>query len=96
MGIGILVIDGGAMHGGDLHHNYRGKYRFVANEVSSTVEIENYSGTSNSVLGQLREFRLASTGTVTDQDFHLAGAVEDRPDLTIWIDLKKIGELVAH
>jgi hypothetical protein len=48
------------------------------------------------VLGQLREFRLASTGTVTDQDFHLAGAVEDRPDLTIWIDLKKIGELVAH
>jgi hypothetical protein len=96
MGIGIVVIDGGAMHGGDLHYIYRGKYRFVDNTVSSTVEVENYSGTLDSALGPLNSFRLALTGTVMGQNFDLSGSVENRPNLTIRIELKKIGNLVDH
>ena len=94
-GEGIVVLDDGRIHGGDLDHVYIGKYSLVDNEFSATVDVANYSGSISSVLGQLAHYRLTLNGIVKKaQDITTHGKIEGRPDLAIQINLHKVSELV--
>jgi hypothetical protein len=94
-GEGIVVVDGGRIHGGDLDHVYIGKYTLVSNEFSATVNVANYSGKFSSVLGPLAQYRLMLNGVVKRaQDISICGKVEERPDISIQINLHKISPLV--
>jgi hypothetical protein len=93
-GEGIVVVDGGRIHGGDLDHVYVGKYALSNDEFSATLEVSNHSGTFSSVLGPLAQYRLALKGKVKKhQDITCHGTVEERPDLAIQINLHKLSAL---
>src|SRR5262245_27021647 len=94
-GEGIVVVDGGRIHGGDLDHVYIGKYSLVNNEFSASVDVKNYSGRISSVLGPLTHYQLTLNGIVKkSQDITVRGKVEERPDLSIQINLHKVSPLV--
>ena len=94
-GEGIVVLDGGRIHGGDLDHVYVGRYSLAGNEFSATVEVANYSSNLSSVFGGLEHYRLTLNGTIKKgQDITTHGKVEGRPDLAIQINLHKVSELV--
>ena len=94
-GEGIVVVDGGKIHGGDLDHVYIGHYSLANNEFSATLDVSNHSGSFSSVLGQLAHYRLALSGKIKkQQDITCRGKVEGRPDLAIQVNLHKISPLV--
>jgi hypothetical protein len=96
-GEGIVVVDGGRIHGGDLDHVYIGKYTLVNNEFSATLDVANYSGKFSSVLGPLAQYRLTLSGVVKKaQDITICGKIDERPDLSIQINLHKVSQLVVH
>jgi hypothetical protein len=93
-GEGIVVVDRGRIHGGDLDHIYIGKYSLANNEFSATLEVSNHSGCFSSVLGSLAHYRLTANGKVKkSQDITCRGKVEGRPDLSIQINLHKVSSL---
>ena len=94
LGLGIVVIDGHSLHGGDYDYVYKGTYRLEEQTVSASVEVKNYSGKPNSVLGPIAAYRLNLTGVVAPHGFSLSGQVIEQPDLIVRIELIKIGELV--
>jgi hypothetical protein len=95
-GEGIVVLDSGRIHGGDLDHVYTGHYSLVNNEFSATVDVANYSGKLSSVLGQLTHYRLTLNGIIRARDITVTGKVEERPNLAIQINLHKVSQLVVH
>ena len=93
-GEGIVVVDSGRIHGGDLDHVYVGNYSLENDEFSATLEVSNHSGKFSSVLGPLAHYRLTLNGKVKkQQDITCHGTVEERPDLAIQINLHKISPL---
>ena len=93
-GQGIIVLDGGRVHGGDLDYAYIGKYSVAHNEIVATVDVANYSGGFTSVLGDLAQYRLTLNGRIRAQEMTVSGKVEGRPDLKIQINLRKISPIV--
>lgn len=94
-GQGIVVVDGGRIHGGDVDHVYIGKYSLVNNEFLASLDVSNYLGCFWSVLGPLAHYRLTMNGIVKKaQDITCHGKVEERPDLDIQINLHKVSPLV--
>jgi len=94
-GEGIVVLENGRIHGGDLDHVYIGTYALLDNKFSATVDVANYSGSMSSVLGQVAHYRLTLHGIFKKaQDITTHGTVEGRPDLDIQINLHKVSELV--
>ena len=95
VGAGIAVLDGSALHGGGFDYLYKGKYRLADdNRVTATIDVDNYSGKPNPVLGLLRSYRLTLSGLATPQGLIISGQVEGQPQLIVSIELTKIGELV--
>ena len=94
-GEGVVVVDGGRIHGGDLDHVYIGKYSLANNEFSATLDVSNHSGRFSSVLGPLAHYRLTLNGKMKkQQDITCRGTVQERPELAIQVNLHKISPLV--
>ena len=94
VGVGIAVIDGTTLHGGGFDYLYKGAYRVADNNmVIATVDLENYSGTPNPVLGLLRFYQLTLSGLATPPVFTLSAQVRGQPQLIISLELTKIAEL---
>jgi len=95
MGRGVAIFTENAIHGGDAAFYYKGKYRRDGeNRISAEVQVIDYSGKKQSVLGPLGVFWLTLTGVKKDQQFTLVGEVEGQPNLKISIILRKVDELV--
>ena len=93
-GEGIIVLDKGKIHGGDLDNVYVGTFSVTNNEIAATVDITNYSGNVSSVVG-LRQYRLTVKGAMKNsQNITVAGVVEGRADLAIKVNLRKLSHLV--
>ncbi len=93
-GEGIVVVEGGKIHGGDLDHVYIGKYALGNNEFLATLDVSNHSGRFSSVLGTLAQYRLTLKGKVKQQqDITCHGTVVERPGLAIQINLRKLSAL---
>ena len=95
MGGGIVVIDGSSVHGGDPDYLYKGHYWLQDHHcLEATVQVQNYTGRLNALVGPLSSFELTITGRADSQAMHLSGAVTGQPHRTIQIILSKIGDLV--
>jgi len=95
VGAGIVVIDGATLHGGDLNYLYKGKYKLDdKGGIDATVDVDNYSGLKNAVVGPFKSFRLTLKGIAAPHGFALSGAVEEHPKYMIQIDLIRISDLV--
>jgi hypothetical protein len=62
--------------------------------VNATVDVDNFSGKPNAVLGLLRFYQLTLSGLATPPVFTLSGQVSAQPQRLISLELTKIGELV--
>ena len=96
IGTGVVIFDGGRLHGGDASYFYKGKFRLDDSRIIATVDVVHYAGQPNSVFGPAREFRLTLNGVINPQGFSLAGQVADHPTLMINIDVRKISDLVEE
>jgi hypothetical protein len=94
-GGGVVVIDGTAVHGGDPDYLYRGQYWIKDQDsIEATVQVQNYTGRLNALVGPLSSFVLTVTGMADSQTMRLLGAVNGRAQGTIQIILTKISDLV--
>ena len=94
-GGGIVVINGTAVHGGDPDYLYRGQYWLEdQHRIEATVQIQNYTGRLNALIGPLSSFELTLTGMADSQTIRLSGAVNGRSQRTLQIILTKISDLV--
>ena len=62
--------------------------------INATVDLDNFSGKPNAVLGLLRFYQLILSGLATPPVFTLSGQVSGQPHRIIGLELTKIGELV--
>jgi hypothetical protein len=95
VGAGIAVLDGSALHGGGFDYLYKGKYRLTDDEtVLATIDVDNYTGKPNHVLGLPRSYRLTLDGKATPQGLTLSGQIDGQPKLPVSLELTKISDLV--
>ena len=95
VGAGTAVIDGTTLHGAGFDYLYKGTYRVADNNMlNATVDLDNFSGKPNAVLGLLRFYQLILSGLATPPVFTLSGQVSGQPHRIIGLELTKIGELV--
>ena len=95
-GTGVVIFDGGRLHGGDASYFYKGKFRLDDNRIIATVDVVHYAGQLNSVFGPARQFRLTLNGVINPPGFSLSGQVKGSPNLTINIEVRKISDLVEQ
>jgi hypothetical protein len=94
-GGGIVVIDGMSLHGGDPDYFYTGHYWLQAHHrLEATVQVQNYTGRLNALVGALSSFELTLIGRAESPTMRLAGAVTGQAQRTIQIILTKISDLV--
>jgi hypothetical protein len=93
-GSGIIVMDGQRCHGGDENYIYRGKFRNNEDTLQATVEVSNFTGQLESVMGPYDSYSLSLTGDETPYGFQLSGHIEGRPSDVITIIGNKIGDLL--
>jgi hypothetical protein len=92
-GIGLVVVDNGKIHGGDLSYLYRGRYDSDGSSVRATIHVSHYRGEPNSIFGPLRDFTLNLIGSAGDDTFNLSGQVQGYPQMGISIVAEKKANL---
>jgi hypothetical protein len=95
-GEGMIVIDNGAVNGGDATYLYRGRFDNYGDDLKANLEVRHYRGPLNAVLGPLKQFNLALVGKLKDDNFYLAGGIPGLPVGTINITGTKIADLFAE
>ncbi len=93
-GIGLVVVDSGKIHGGDLTYLYRGTYQTDGQSVTASIHVSHYRGQPNSILGPINNFVLKLSGKVSKSEFVLSGHVEGHPQLLISITAQRQADLV--
>ena len=95
MGGGIVVIDGTAIHGGDPDYFYKGHYWLQGDHrLEATVQVQNYTGRLNALVGPLSSFELTLTGRADSKTMRLSGSVKGQAPRSIQITLTRISELI--
>jgi hypothetical protein len=94
-GSGVVVIDGGRLHGGDTSFYYKGKFLPDDNKkLSAFVEVRRHSPTLSSIFGPLESFRLRLSGVFETGAFDLSDHIEEQPGALVIIKLNKVSPLV--
>lgn len=93
-GVGLVVVDNGKIHGGDLTYLYRGTYQADGQSVNAKIHVSHYRGQLNSILGAISNFDLILSGKASDSGFTLSGQVEGYPQLAISIAAQRQADLV--
>jgi hypothetical protein len=93
-GIGLVVVDNGKIHGGDLTYLYRGTYQSDGQSVKAKIHVSHYRGQPNSILGAISNFVLTLSGKASDSGFALSGQVEGHPQLLISITAQRQADLI--
>lgn len=96
---GVLVIQNGTIHGGDLTYLCRGTYH--ANEkkpdaLTAKLNVSHYRGAVNAVVGSLKEFNLTLNLQSHDNSFQAQGSVDELPGSTLVASGSKRADLVAR
>jgi hypothetical protein len=90
-GSGIAVVtDDGKLGGGDARYYYSATLREEDGLTFGEVEVVNYQGDQNSVLGALGKFRLKLSGRASGSAFTLAGQLLENPAVVINLVFKKL------
>lgn len=96
---GVLVIQNGTIHGGDLTYLYRGTYHATNDNPDSftaKLTVSHYRGAVNAVVGSLKEFNLTlSLQEHGSNGFQAQGAVDGLPNAILIVEGSKRADLVA-
>lgn len=92
-GEGLVVVDEGAVNGGDATYLYRGHFDQYGDDMKASIEVRHYRGPLNGVLGPIKQFDLILSGKIVGDNFSLSGGIPNMPTATITITGTKIADL---
>ena len=92
-GIGLAVVQGGRIHGGDHSYMYMGAFTQHDSKITGEIAVRHYHGSQISVFGPRSEFKLAVFGETHGPDFQLSGDVIESPPMAVTIQGHKLAEL---
>jgi len=87
-GIGVVVVDGDTINGGDQSHLYKGQFTLQGDTMRASIEVSHYQGEGwSSIFGNIKHFKLTLEGKVSNEHngFTLTGRIEGQPQHTIEI-----------
>jgi hypothetical protein len=87
-GVGLAVLVGQSLNGGDDGYVYQGSLQGDAATISSKVHISRYNPSAVSIFGPLENFDLELSGTwhPNGQHFSLTGTIPGQPHLPISVN----------
>jgi len=87
-GDGLAVLRDGEILGGDMAHTYKGSYREDGSLLYASVEVSPYErATMPADLAHPIKFFLK--GAVTGDSANISGHPDNRPDLTVLVELHR-------
>jgi len=92
-GEGLVVINDGAVNGGDATYLYRGHFDQYGDDMKGSIEVRHYRGPLNGVLGPMKLFPLTLTGKTEGDNFSVSGGIPNLPTAAITITGTKVADL---
>jgi hypothetical protein len=92
-GEGIVVVNDGAVNGGDATYLYRGHFDYYGEDIKASIEVRHYRGPLNAVLGPLKQFNLTLSGKISGDNFQVSGGIPNMPGASISITGSRIADL---
>lgn len=97
---GLLVIQNGTIHGGDLTYLYQGTYHpngDKSDSLTAKLKVSHYRGAINAVVGSLKEFNLTlNLQKRGNGGFQAQGTVDELSGATLTAEGLKCADLVAQ
>lgn len=90
-GSGLIVIKNGSINGGDANFLYRGTVTANENTVRADISVDLWKRGTNSIVN-IDHFKVAFSGTASDNHLQLTGHVEGQPQLSITVTGQKVAE----
>ena len=87
-GVGVAVLHGGQIEGGDLAHTYSGSYQEEGSTLYANVRVSPYAGTSLPA-DLTHPITLFLRGSVNGELAKVSGHPDNRPEATVSIELRK-------
>ena len=85
IGTGVVVFESERLFGGDSGYFYVGSYSSIQGVVTGEAEVTHYAGPSNSIFGNVHQFRVQLSGKVTRPTMELSGSVVGMPALQLGV-----------
>lgn len=79
-GVGIVVISGGAVNGGDPAYTYQGRVDAEGDKLNAVIDVVRYDPKEVSIFGPLDNFQLHFTGTLQQDGKAFSASGEATPD----------------
>ncbi len=95
-GVGIIVISGGAVNGGDPAYTYQGRVDAEGDKLNAVIDVVRYNPKEISIFGPLDQFQLHFTGTLQQDGaaFSASGeAAADPKKIRISLSGERLKEL---
>ncbi|MGD9158936.1 MAG: hypothetical protein PVG39_11055 [Desulfobacteraceae bacterium] len=93
LGGGLVVIDEGKIHGGNVKYIIKGFYNKKGNAIESQIKVEHYQGPLDSVFGEIDEYSLILSGKSEPESFQLTGHMKEKADMKIEVEGIKVSDL---
>lgn len=94
-GVGIIVISGGAVNGGDPAYTYQGRVDAKSDKLNAVIDVVRYNPKEVSIFGPLDQFQLQLNGTLQKDGkaFSASGSVASKPELHLTISGEQVRKL---
>jgi len=94
-GIGIIVISGRTVNGGDPAYTYQGRIESEGGTLKAIIDIVRHNRELESIFGPLDKFQLQLNGTLqkNGKAFSASGAVASQPKLHLTLSGEQLREL---
>ncbi|WP_417914394.1 GrlR family regulatory protein [Candidatus Electronema sp. JM] len=79
-GVGIIVISGGAVNGGDPAYTYQGRVDAEGDKLNAVIDVVRYNPKEVSIFGPLDQFQVHFTGTLQQDGTAFIASGEAAPD----------------
>jgi hypothetical protein len=94
-GVGIIVISGGTVNGGDPAYTYQGQVESEDGKLKAVIDVVRHNPKEVSIFGPLDNFQLQLNGTLQKDGkaFKASGAAASKPELHLSLSGEQIREL---
>ncbi|AGA31986.1 hypothetical protein TVNIR_0274 [Thioalkalivibrio nitratireducens DSM 14787] len=96
LGLGVIVLDDGRLHGGDTGYYYRGVYRIHRGTMVAMIEVTYYRGPRDSAFGgTINRCTLLLKGGLNARGFELTGEMRERAGMKMTLTAERLCDLIS-
>jgi hypothetical protein len=92
LGTGTVVLINDRFYGGDASYFYKGGFTTQGSQNSADIDVTRHQE-GESIFGPLDQFSIKASGTIAEDNFQIAGAVNEHPGMSIRIEGRKVSDL---